>query len=331
MSLPKKRLGRGLDGLISGGVAVAEAPQIEIDSTRVEKNPPALGKIADNLNKLLVQTQSETDTPASAVAAPTGFIQVDLSKIVVSPYQKRKDFNEQALTELVSSIREQGLLQPIVVRALKNGQYELIAGERRYRACKKLELKQIPARIVEAANPAAAVMGLIENLQRENLNPVEEARGYGMLLGDFNMTQEQIAERTGKARATVANSLRLLLLEPEILGYLTHGQLSVGHAKVLLGIADSAQRLMAARKVIEEGLSVRQTEALLRKGPAATQAKSKRLASEEELAVVADLEKRLKATLNTKVSIAHSAKGGKMTIYYRSNAELESVLKRIGV
>lgn len=358
MNLPKNRLGRGLEGLISGGVALATPPaaaSVKIDTTRVEKSPvatPAESKLAQDLNNLLARTQAEVEEASSskktssaaapksaakveavsADAADTGFVSIALKSIKVSPYQKRKEFSAEAISELAASIRAEGLLQPIVVR--KAGEsYELIAGERRLRACKSLGLDKIPAKIVDVPNASAAVMGLIENLQRENLNPVDEARGYGMLLGDFHMTQEQIAERTGKARATVANSLRLLLLEGEVLGYVAKGQISVGHAKVLLGIAEASERVIVARKIIADGLSVRQTEALLRKSGAMgrTGSLTRRVASAEELAVVHDLEKRVQASLNAKVAIAHSAKGGKMTIFYKSNAELEGVLKRMGV
>jgi ParB family transcriptional regulator, chromosome partitioning protein len=341
MNLPKKRLGRGLEGLISGGVtatAVAmpvATPVVKVDAMRVADRAPVAqnapqAKLAEDLHVLLERTQAETD--GTTTSTTEGLETLPLKAIHTSPYQRRKEFSAEAISELAASIRAEGLLQPIVVRKAAQG-YELIAGERRLRACKSLGLEKIPARIIEAPDATAAVMGLIENLQRENLNPVEEARGYGMLLGDFHMTQEQIAERTGKARASVANSLRLLLLEPEILGYLAKGQLSVGHAKVLLGLPESPERVLLARKVIAEGFSVRQTESLLRKTNILGRKGSltHRAASEEELAVVHDLEKRLQGYLNTKVSLTHSAKGGRMTVYYKSNAELEALLKRMGV
>ena len=165
----------------------------------------------------------------------------------------------EQLGELAESIRAEGLLQPIVVRKVGD-RFQLIAGERRWRAFQLLKIKSIPARVVEASNASAAAIGLIENLQREGLNPIEEAHGYASLIRDFDLTQETAAERVGKGRATVANSLRLLSLDADLQGYLMKNLLSVGHAKVLLGIDDSAFRSQLGRRVIEEGLSVRATE-----------------------------------------------------------------------
>jgi ParB family chromosome partitioning protein len=281
------------------------------------------------------KTPEAKKSPSSAPAEGQGvFMLLSVKHIRTSPFQRRKEFPAEAQRELAESIRSEGLMQPIVVRMSPEGGYELIAGERRLRACESIGMEAIPARVVSVQDASAAVMGLIENLQREDLNPVDEARGYGMLLTDFHMTQEQIAERVGKARATVANSLRLLMLEPEILGYVAKGQLSLGHAKVLLGLQEGAQRVLLARTAIEKALSVRQMEGLMRKSgdiAAGAGMKTKRLASEEELAVINDLQKRMVARLNAKVSINHGAKGGRVVLYYKSNAELEGILKRMGV
>ena len=284
---------------------------------------------SDNKNSSQPSASASANEPASGQGV---FMLLPLKAIALSPYQRRKEFAAEALKDLEASIRSEGLMQPIVVRVAQGG-YELIAGERRLRACTNIGMEVIPARVVSVANASAAVMGLIENLQRENLNPVEEARGYGMLLTDFHMTQEQISERVGKARATVANSLRLLMLESEILGYVSKGQLTMGHAKVLLGLPEGSARVLLARTIVEQGLSVRQAEALMRRNPTAADDKqaSKRLASEAELAVVNDLQKRLMARLNAKVSLNHAAKGGRITVYYKSNAELEGILKKIGL
>ena len=170
-----------------------------------------------------------------------GFQEIPVHLVEPSPYQPRKDMDAGQLNELAESIRAEGLLQPVVVRQVGE-KFQLIAGERRWRAFQQLKIKTIPARILEASDASSATLTLIENLQREGLNPIDEAYGYASLIRDFDLTQEQASERVGRGRATVANSLRLLSLDAEIQGYLAKGLLSVGHAKVLLGVEDPARR-----------------------------------------------------------------------------------------
>ncbi len=255
-----------------------------------------------------------------------------------SPYQARREIAPEHLNELAESIRSEGLLQPIVVR--KTGEkYQLIAGERRWRAFQLLKIKAIPARVVEASNASSAALGLIENLQREGLNPIEEAHGYASLIRDFDLTQESAAERVGKGRATVANSLRLLSLDGELQVYLGKNLLSVGHAKVLLGIENPAQRLMVARRVIEEGLSVRATEkvALTAKAaspgvaPAGAERVAKSGLSSKDAATVAGIEKKLTSHLGARVAVLHSPKKGRIVIEYRGNEDLQRVLEKLGI
>lgn len=264
------------------------------------------------------------------------FMLVPVAGITVSPYQQRREISPAAIRELAESIRSEGLMQPIVVRTIPTGGYELIAGHRRLRACESIGMEVVPARVVTVADSSAAVMGLIENLQRVDLNPVEEARGYGMLLTDFNLSQDQIAQRVGKDRSTVANSLRLLLLELEILNYVAKGQLTLGHAKVLLGLQEGSQRVMLARQAVEQALSVRQMEALTRRAgnvaeSGGSNVKTKRLASETEIAVIKELQQKLVARLNAPVELKHGHKGGSVKIFYKSNAELEAILKKMGM
>src|SRR6185503_1235695 len=210
-SAPKSRLGRGLGSLIANANPAVAAP------------PPA----APNPGAM------------PAVAPAVGYQEIGTHLIEPSPYQARREIPAEQLTELAESIRSEGLLQPIVVRKTSD-KFQLIAGERRWRAFQQLKIKSIPARVVEASNASAAALGLIENLQREGLNPIEEAHGYASLIRDFDLTQESAAERVGKGRASVANSLRLLSLDGELQGYLGKSLLSVGHAKVLLGVDDPA-------------------------------------------------------------------------------------------
>ena len=291
----KSRLGRGLGGLISAAKAA-----------------PAVAAVP----------------PPSPQAQ--GYAEIQVHLIEPSPYQARRDIAPEQLAELADSIRSEGLLQPVVVRK-QGDKYQLIAGERRWRAFQHLKLRSIPARVVEATDASAASIGLIENLQREGLNAIEEALGYASLVRDFDLTQETAAERVGRSRASVANSLRLLALDAEIQGYISKDILSVGHAKVLLGIEDPAARTVLARRVIEEGLSVRQTEKL-GKAEAARPSKGRRrsLAS-RDAAAVDSIEKRLTSHLGARVAVFHTPKKGKIVIEYRGNEDLQRLLEKLGV
>jgi len=260
-----------------------------------------------------------------------GYGEISITAVQPSRHQPRRDFEDAALRELADSIRSEGLLQPIVVR--KAGEkYQLIAGERRWRACQLLGLKTIAARVVEASDASAAVMTMIENLQRADLNPVEEALGYASLVRDFSLTQESIAERVGKARVTITNSLRLLSLEREVQGYLAKGLLSTGHAKVLLGLADEAARVLLARRTIEDSWSVRELEQQSRKLKQETTVRAGgRTGPEAESTAIRDVEKRLAAKLNTRVSLKHSPKHGRIVIEYFGNEDLQRILQHLGV
>ena len=314
MAAPKSRLGRGLGGLIANAT-------------------PASRSEASSKNA------APAERPAAAPAAPAappapGFQEVSVHLIEPSPYQARREISPEQLSELAESIRSEGLLQPIVVR--KHGEkFQLIAGERRWRAFQLLKIKTIPARVVEASNASSAALGLIENLQREGLNPVEEAYGYASLIRDFDLTQEAAAERVGKGRPTVANALRLLSLDGETQGYLAKGLLSVGHAKVLLGVDDAAQRTVLVRRIIEEGLSVRATEKLVQAHKAGTPAPSVTVAGRKqppmEVAAVASIEKKLTSHLGARVAVKHSAKRGKIVIEYAGNDDLQRILEKLGV
>lgn len=306
---PKSRLGRGLGGLIASAV-------------------PAPAK---------VETAPVAPAPHSAApAAPgaPGYLEISVSSIEPSPYQARKEITPEQLNELAESIRSEGLLQPVVVR--KTGdKFQLIAGERRWRAFQQLKIKTIPARLVEASNASSAALGLIENLQREGLNPIEEAHGFASLIRDFDLTQESAADRVGKARASVANALRLLGLDGELQGFVARNLLSVGHAKVLLGITDVAHRTVLARRVIEEGLSVRATEKLVAErksaaGPNPPRGKTRNLPAKDAEAV-AGIERKLTSHLGARVAVLHTPKKGRIVIEYRGNEDLQRVLEKLGV
>lgn len=258
-----------------------------------------------------------------------------MQAIEPSPYQARREITPEQLNELAESIRSEGLLQPVVVR--KQGEkFQLIAGERRWRAFQFLKIKAIPARIVEASDASSAALGLIENLQREGLNPIDEAHGYASLIRDFDLTQESAAERVGKGRASVANALRLLNLEQDLQAYVAKSMLSVGHAKVLLGVEDGAQRAVLGRRIIEEGLSVRAAEKLAQNVKAAAGAAPARVAvrpglSSKDASTVAGIEKKLTSHLGARVAVLHTPKKGRIVIEYRGNDDLQRVLEKLGV
>ena len=311
MAAPKSRLGRGLGGLIAAAKPAAPA---------------------------VTPVPASTPGSAPATAAPAGapgYHEISVHLIEPSPYQARREITPEQLAELADSIRSEGLLQPIVVRKHAD-KFQLIAGERRWRAFQQLKIKSIPARIVEASDASSATLGLIENLQREGLNPIEEAHGYASLIRDFDLTQEVTSERVGKGRASVANALRLLSLDAEIQGFLGKNLLSVGHAKVLLGVEDPAQRTVLARRIIEEGLSVRATEKLVQSAkatgaaPGASKPAPKGLSS-KDAATISGIEKKLTSHLGARVAVLHTPKKGRIVIEYRGNEDLQRLLEKLGV
>ncbi|MGC6423678.1 MAG: ParB/RepB/Spo0J family partition protein [Lentimonas sp.] len=319
MANPKTRLGRGLGGLISGAGASAKK---STDSA---------------VKKTATKKAAKKSTPAKAarplpIPSGPGYREISVKAIVANPYQPRREIDPQHVEELAKSIRSEGLLQPVVVREKGKG-FELIAGERRLRAFQYLGNESIPARIIEASDASSATLALIENLQRENLNPIDEAFGYASLVRDFDLTQEAAAERVGKGRATVANAMRLLALNNEIQGYLSRRLLSTGHAKVLLGLEEDDYRTLLARRIIETGMSVREAEQQVRKlkesGGAGSRAKPGKADAQET--VIRDLEKRIGDHFNTRVSLKHSAKKGKLTIEYYGNDDLDRILEKLGI
>jgi ParB family chromosome partitioning protein len=325
MTPNKNRLGRGLGNLISGGKSAPAAAVATPDNA-----PPAPAKPSAPVVKA---------APAAPIVPPptlppgglAGYQEIVITNIEPSRHQPRRTFDEPNLRELADSIRSEGLLQPIVVRKVGD-KFQLIAGERRWRACQLLGLKTIAARVVEASDVSAAVMTMIENLQRTDLNPVEEALGYASLLRDFSLTQDSIAERVGKARATITNSLRLLALDREVQGYVSKGLISTGHAKILLGLADEAQRVVLARQALEKNWSVRELEQQARsiKQETLVRAGGRSVAAAESTAI-RDVEKRLAAKLNTRVSLKHTPKHGRIVIEYFGNEDLQRILEQFGI
>ena len=239
--------------------------------------------------------------------------------------QPRKYFDKEALEELAESIRENGLLQPILVREYGDGRYQIIAGERRFRACKLAGLSEIPAIILDRSDKAVAEIALIENIQREDLNPIEEAMAYKALVVNYGMTQEEIAATVGKSRSAVANSMRLLELPDEILTMVASGELSAGHARTLLGVKDRDDMILLAQIASEQGLSVRVLEEEVKRIN-----RPKKAPKEDEVPLVdyfKELELRIQRKLGRKAKITDKGKKKTLSLYYEDNEDLDELLK----
>lgn len=258
-----------------------------------------------------------------------GSVTLPLSQVQPGLKQPRKRFDPEALQSLADSIREHGVLQPVTVRRLGSGYYQIIAGERRWRAARLAGLEEIPALIVEADDRKVMELALIENLQREDLDPVEEARGYQSLLSEYGLTQEEVAARMGKSRPAIANSLRLLSLPQEALGYLEDGKLSAGHARAVLSVPGREEQLALCQRIISQGLSVRQAEAEARRLAAAK--KRKKAAAKENPAAIylQEIEKKLSGSMGRRVHIAPGRRKGRIELEYYGEQDLELLLEAL--
>ena len=275
------------------------------------------GGLGKGFDSLFLDNSSDALSEGGSVMLPIGDIEPDRG-------QPRTKFSEEALAELEASIREFGILQPLLVRPMSDGSYRIVAGERRYRAARRAELKEVPVIIKSLTDAEAAAIALIENLQREDLNPIEEAAGIRKLIEEFGLTQEETAERLSKSRPAIANSLRLLALPKDVMKMVEEGLLSAGHARALLGLEDEEEISDIAKEIVEKQLSVRQTEQLVKalKKPkkAATPKKSRdKFYDEVELA--------LSGVLARKVSIHNSGKGGKIEIEFFDTDDLQKLAK----
>jgi ParB family chromosome partitioning protein len=246
---------------------------------------------------------------------------LDIDRIFRGEQQPRKSFRDDSLKELATSIKEKGVLQPIIVSRVGDGTFRLVTGERRWRAASLAGLKKIPALIKNVASKDSLEIALIENIQREDLNPIETAEAFNRLITDYNLTQEELSDKVGKDRATIANYLRLLKLPEEIKTLIYNGPLSTGHAKAILTIDGKANQIEAARKIVKKGLSVREAEILSRKLSMPPKAK---LSKDPQ---ISSLEERLIKNLGTKVQILHKGKKGKIEIEYYSLEELDRLLE----
>ena len=295
----KKKLGRGLDALLSTG--------------STETMASLLGKPKDR-------------TPAASADKDGDLKYIPIDLIQRGKYQPRTDMHEEALQELAASIRNQGVMQPIVIRPISSEKYEIIAGERRWRASQIAGLDTIPAIIKPVGDEAAIVMSLIENIQRENLNPIEEAMALKRLQDEFELTQQEVADAVGKSRTAVTNLIRLIGLHIDVRRMLEQKDLEMGHARALLALPD-IQQPEAARTVAGRGLSVRQTESLVRRYlSGAGNSKSAQVIDPD----IKNLEENLADKLGAKVLIQHTAKGkGRLVVKYNSLDELDGILTHI--
>ena len=245
--------------------------------------------------------------------------------IVPNRYQPRQTFSAHELSELAASLKQSGLLQPVLVRRKGDGMYELISGERRWRAAREAGMETIQAVVRNCSDEESMLLALVENLQREDLNPMEMARAYQRMMNEFGLTQDIIAQRVGCERSSIANSVRLMNLPMEVQQLIESGQLSAGHAKVILGLANPAEQVRVANLVIVRNLSVRETEKIL----ASSVIIRKRNAKEPRRSPLLDVEERLQKRLGTRVSVLNGKSGGKVIIHYFSPAELDGILEHI--
>jgi ParB family chromosome partitioning protein len=304
MTIKKRGLGRGLDALLGSGSSRASKPDDTPAAPAQEDVPaPTAAPGQDNLLKNL----------------PVEFIQP-------GKYQPRHDMHPESLEDLANSIKAQGVMQPIVVRPISSNKYEIVAGERRWRACQLAGLDTIPVIIKDVPDDAAVAMALIENIQRENLNPIEEAMALQRLIEEFELTQQEAADAVGKSRTTVTNLLRLMSLNVDVRKSLERGALEMGHARALLALPGEKQA-EAAKSVVSKGLSVRQTEALVRR---LLSQKGKKSPGDKIDPDIRHLQDNLSEKLGTQVTIQHSAKGkGKLILNYNSLEQLEGILDHI--
>ena len=299
MSPRKKRLGRGLDALLSRPAA------------------------------------EETAAAPTPAPATDGLLSIPVEHLQRGQYQPRIDIRQDSLEELANSIQAQGIVQPIVVRTIASGnnktqRYEIVAGERRWRAAQMAGLHEVPAIVREIPDESAIAMALIENIQRENLNPIEESRALDRLIREFDLTHAEAAEAVGRSRAAVSNLLRLQELSEKVLPMLEARELEMGHARALLAITNAAQQFDAARQVVKNGMSVRETERLVRRMQENSGAKKPAKAAVEGNADIRRLEVEVSEKLGAKVRVDHTKKGaGKLVISYNSLDELDGILKHI--
>lgn len=312
----KARLGRGLGSLLGGANEALNTP------SQPQKAAPAV----------TTHEHSVSSQPTSApISSEARVWQVAIDKLVASEYQPRIHFEKEKLAELAASIQQNGILQPIVARKMPNGKLEIIAGERRWRAAQLAGLHEVPVLLKNLENQAALEMAIIENIQREDLNPIEEAEAYQRLANEFQLTQQQVAEKVGKERATVANAMRLLALPSVVRDMVIKAEISAGHAKVLLSLPSPAKQIEFAKKITQQKMSVRQTEKAIAAEVASLAVKAQPEAPQQQVKqkLVTGLAEDLQKVLGTKVTIDYLNSKGRISIHFYSDDELTQIIGRL--
>jgi ParB family chromosome partitioning protein len=325
----KKGLGRGLGSLL-GGNSEGEGMHSKTVAQGVDSHLNIQTKPASNY--LGASAAPKSASPAAAPLNTEGKVwQVAIDKLSSGQYQPRQHFDKVSLQELSQSIQQNGILQPIIARKIAGGRLEIVAGERRWRAAQAAGLHEVPVLIKNFNDQETLELAIIENIQREDLNPIEEAEGYSRLITEFKMSQQQVAEKVGRERASVANAVRLLALPDEAKTLISEGQLSVGHAKVLLSLTDPKKQLELAKKVIQDKLSVRKLEKMI--ADAQTNRPSQDATAKIEQNVtqrlISGLSDELQKILGTKVNIDYANSKGKISVHFYSDDELTQFVDRL--
>lgn len=337
----KKGLGRGLGSLLGGPPPseksvtkpVQAAPSVPVS---VEVKP-----ITTNITTPPVQTPTPVAAPVNTQASPAAVAapvdpeskiwKVSIDKLTPGQYQPRRVFEKESLSELAQSIKENGILQPIIARRVASGKLEIIAGERRWRASQLAGLHEVPVILKSFNDKEALEMAIVENIQREDLNAIEEAEGYSRLIVEFKLSQQQVAEKVGRDRATVANAVRLLSLPPQVKDLISKNELSVGHAKVLLSLPDPKQQVDLAKKIIKEKIAVRKLEKMIQaiiKGEEIHDDAAPAISAVKQR-LIESLSNDLQKLMGTKVNIDYSNTKGKISIYFYSDDELNNLADRL--
>jgi ParB family chromosome partitioning protein len=320
----KQGLGRGLGSLLGGGSGGGMA---DLSHSTAPLQRPAGAQVAPSLNTHAQKVVIQSEVPPEARVW-----QVAIDKLVSGEYQPRQSFEKEKLEELAQSIRESGILQPVVAKKLDNGKFEIIAGERRWRAAQLAGLHSVPVILKTLNQQKTLEMALIENIQREDLNSIEEAEAYQRLISEFNLTQQQVSEKVGKDRATVANAVRLLQLPKLIQTMVVEKRISPGHAKLLITVADLTRQLELAKQVEKDRLSVRQLEKLVAQKISAVNepnADKNILSSNVSQRLIAGLGGELQKILGTRVAIDYAQGKGKIAINFYSDEELTNLIEKI--
>lgn len=330
-SLPPKKtgLGRGLGSLLGGqeGSFSKNSDGLNVIDKALKDSP---SQQSEALKQGFKETSAaKSEAPAPRIPDTARIWNIGIDKLKGHPHQPRKIFDSDALRELSQSIKEQGILQPIVARKMSEGNFQIVAGERRWRAAQLAGLHEVPVILKETEDRKALELALIENIQREDLSPIEEAEAYSHLMQEYNLTQQEVADKVGKDRATVANVLRLLNLVPAVREMLSKGEISMGQAKVLLSIPDPQTQKEVAQKVRKNQLTVRQTEQLILKLKNKSEPSPNMESIDVSKSLAEGVAQELQRLLGTRVSIDYSQGKGKISIYYYSDEEFNQVTDKL--